>query len=75
MSHQEKRPPISRPKLNLVWLIFLPGLIVFDFFYYWINRSSCLECSNVTEFIRNSSLSFFIVVQLYQTLRKKSNPD
>ncbi|MEI6532345.1 MAG: hypothetical protein WCO06_00750 [Candidatus Roizmanbacteria bacterium] len=56
-------------EINTVLIIFLPMLLVFDVLQYWMNRSSCLTCGNVPEFIRNSSLTSAVIAHTFVSIR------
>lgn len=69
-----QRPNIPALARNVgwYWLLFLPIVFIFDTVYYVYTRSSCLQCWNLSEFVRESSLSFFLVSSVFTQLRGKS---
>ncbi|MBI4008938.1 hypothetical protein HY357_01780 [Candidatus Roizmanbacteria bacterium] len=42
-------------------LLLLPVIVVFDTLMYFITRPACLNCGNLVEFLKSSSLTIFIL--------------
>jgi len=67
MSQKPNKSAAKNPFL----ILLLPMIIVFDFVYYWINRSSCLNCGNLFQFLTTSSLTIFILSRFFNQSKQK----
>lgn len=65
------QPSQSKKQYNPALVLFLPAILVFDVVYYLYTRSSCFQCTNTTEFLKNSSLTVFTLSQTWQLIHKK----
>jgi hypothetical protein len=55
-------------------LLILPLTLAFDAIVYLMGRSACLQCSNLLEFFKTTSLSVFLIAgSLGYKLTKKQN--
>lgn len=63
--HQKKGKPF-----NPIFVLFIPVIFIFDVIYYLYTRSTCFQCGNIEEFIKSSSLTFYIVSQFVQQIKK-----
>lgn len=52
---------MKKKYISPVLIIVLPLFIIIDFIYYWMTRSSCLQCNDITYFLKTYSLSFVVL--------------
>ncbi|PJE60753.1 hypothetical protein COU86_02545 [Candidatus Roizmanbacteria bacterium CG10_big_fil_rev_8_21_14_0_10_36_26] len=64
------QPSRRQNKINFLLLFLLPVIVIFDLLYYLINRSSCLNCGNLSQFFSTSSLSAFLIGGFLAKFRK-----
>lgn len=83
MNQSQKIQPFNPPSpqrgfggVNPILILFLPATVVFDIISYLYSRSTCFECTGISEFVRDSSLTKHILFQTYAILRgNKSSID
>lgn len=62
----------KRPFLLLGILLLVPFLLIFDSLVYFITRPACLNCGNLVEFLKEASLTVFLLGGAgYQLKNKK----
>ncbi|OGK57087.1 hypothetical protein A3J15_03675 [Candidatus Roizmanbacteria bacterium RIFCSPLOWO2_02_FULL_38_10] len=63
---------MSLKKILLTVLIIslIPFIIVYDSLFYLMTRPSCLNCGNLIEFLRNSSLTIMLLSGVGYKLNK-----
>lgn len=52
---------LKKALLFLPVLLVLPFIAVFDTLIYFITRPACLNCGNLVEFLKTSSLSISLI--------------
>jgi hypothetical protein len=51
--------------------LIIPLVIIFDSVVYFITRTACLNCGNLVEFLKNASLTVFLLGGVGYKLRGK----
>lgn len=57
--------------LILPIFLVIPLVLIFDVLLYFITRPTCLQCTNVIEFLKTGSLTVFLLGNIGYNLRKK----
>lgn len=53
--------------------LIIPVIIVFDSLVYFLTRPACLNCGNLIEFLKNASLTVFLLAGLGYQWKKNKN--
>lgn len=72
MYSPERQSLTKKLLFTFPFLVVLPLILVFDSIIYFITRPSCFNCSNLVEFLKNGSLTVFLIGNVgYQLKGKK----
>jgi len=67
---------VKKKLLSLTIFLLIPFIIIFDSLVYFLTRPACLNCGNLIEFLKNASLTVFLLGGVGYKLRSKNNmPD
>jgi hypothetical protein len=64
---------LSRMKhVGFLAIFLLPLIVVFDGVQYLLQRSTCMTCGNIPQFIAQSSLAAHTIGQVWSTIKLKA---
>ncbi|OGK19786.1 hypothetical protein A3C23_01635 [Candidatus Roizmanbacteria bacterium RIFCSPHIGHO2_02_FULL_37_13b] len=52
---------LKKVLLTVLMMSIIPFIIIYDSLFYLMTRPSCLNCGNLIEFLRNSSLTVLMI--------------
>jgi len=61
-------------RFSLFFILLLPLIIIIDLVSYFFMRNTCLNCGNIFEFLKSSSISAVVIgaaAKSFLVLRKK----
>jgi hypothetical protein len=61
---------MSKKYSQLLFLLVLPAIIIFDIVVYMMTRVSCFECGGIGTFVQNSSLANAVILETLRVWKK-----